>query len=50
MLQNGIDPKTLSQMLGHESASFTLDVYSHVTDQMQNAAAEKMGAFMEQAM
>lgn len=46
MLQNGIDPKTISTMLGHYSAAFTLDVYSHVTDQMQQQAAEKMGQFM----
>ena len=46
MLQNGVDPKTLSTMLGHYSAAFTLDVYSHVTDQMQEQAAETMGRFM----
>ena len=47
MIQNGADPKTLSAMLGHYSAAFTLDVYSNVTDSMQEHAAEKMGAFME---
>ena len=46
MLQNGVDPKTLSTMLGHYSAAFALDVYSHVTDQMQEQAAETMGKFM----
>lgn len=46
MLQNVVDPKTLSTMLGHYSAAFTLDVYSHVTDQMQEQAAETMGKFM----
>ena len=46
MIQNGADPKTLSAMLGHYSAAFTLDVYSNVTDTMQEHAAEKMGAFM----
>ena len=47
MLQNGVDPKTLSTMLGHYSTAFTLDVYSHVTDQMQQQAADKMGNFMQ---
>ena len=47
MIQNGADPKTLSAMLGHYSAAFTLDVYGNVTDTMQEHAAEKMGAFME---
>ena len=46
-LQNGVDIKTLSSMLGHYSSGFTLDTYTHVTDKMQQEAAEKMGNFME---
>ena len=46
-LQNGVDIKTLSGMLGHYSSGFTLDTYTHVTDKMQQEAAEKMGNFME---
>lgn len=49
-LQNGVDVKTLSQMLGHFSSGFTLDTYTHVTDRMQEQAAEKIGSFMEMAM
>ena len=49
-LQNGVDIKTLSQMLGHFSSGFTLDTYTHVTDRMQEQAAEKIGNFMEMAM
>ena len=30
-LQNGVDIKTVSAMLGHFSAGFTLDTYAHVT-------------------
>ena len=30
-LQNGVDIKTVSGMLGHFSAGFTLDTYAHVT-------------------
>ena len=30
-LQNGVDVKTVSSMLGHYSAGFTLDTYAHVT-------------------
>ena len=29
--QNGVDIKTVSGMLGHFSAGFTLDTYAHVT-------------------
>ena len=49
-LTNGVDAKTVSNMLGHSSSSFTLDVYTHVTTQMQEAAADKMANFMENAM
>ena len=45
-LQNGVDIKTLSHTLGHYSAGFTLDTYTHVTTQMQADAAEKIGGFM----
>ena len=34
-LQNGVDVKTVSSMLGHYSAGFTLDTYAHVTTDAQ---------------
>lgn len=49
-LQNGIDVKTVSAMLGHYDAGFTLRTYTHATRQMQDEAAQKMGSFMSQAM
>ena len=41
-LQNGVDVKTVSGMLGHYSAGFTLDTYAHVTTSVQRQAAEAM--------
>ncbi len=41
--------ETLSSMLGHFSAGFTLDTYTHITKDMQRSAAEKIGGFMESA-
>lgn len=38
-LQNGMDVKTLSAMLGHVSAATTLDIYTHITDDMRHIAA-----------
>ncbi|MDO4270714.1 MAG: site-specific integrase [Eubacteriales bacterium] len=38
-LQNGMDVKTLSAMLGHVSAATTLDIYTHITDDMRRTAA-----------
>ena len=48
-LQNGVDVKTLSHTLGHYSAGFTLDTYTHVTTQMQEDAALKIGGLMAAA-
>ena len=41
-LENGMDVKTLSAMLGHVSAATTLDIYTHVTGDMQSEAAAKI--------
>ena len=38
-LQGGMDIKTLSAMLSHVSAATTLDIYTHITDDMQRQAA-----------
>lgn len=43
-IRAGVDPKTLSNMLGHSSVSFTLDIYAHATTEMQADAAEKLQA------
>ena len=44
-LRAGVDVKTLSSdILGHSSVSFTLDVYGHVTKAMQDEAANKLQA------
>ena len=46
-LEAGVDVKTVSQMLGHTDAGFTMNTYMHVTDDMQKNAAEKMKALIE---
>ena len=38
-LESGKDVKTLSAMLGHVSAATTLDIYTHITDDMRLTAA-----------
>ena len=45
-LQNGVDIKTISGMLGHFSAGFTLDAYAHVTTASQRQAAKTMGSIL----
>ena len=49
-LQNGVDVKTVSSMLGHFDAGFTLRTYTHATRQKQDEAAQTMGNFIEQIM
>lgn len=45
-LTSGVDAKTLSGILGHTNASFTLDTYTHVTTDMQKNASVIVGDFM----
>lgn len=49
-LQNGVDVKTVSSMLGHYSAGFTLDTYGHITNTMKRDAANKVGSFLSGAV
>ena len=37
-----MDTKTLFTIIGHVSASTTLDIYAHVTDEMRRTAAVKI--------
>jgi integrase len=41
-LSAGVPPKVVAEQLGHASAAFTLDVYSHLLPHMQDEAAMKV--------
>ena len=41
-----MDVKTLSGILGHAWAAFTLDTYTHTTGDMQKRAAEIVDEFL----
>lgn len=45
-LKNGDDIKTVQNNLGHASASFTLDVYGHITEKMKKDSATRMESFI----
>ena len=45
-LTSGVDVKTLSGILGHTRAAFTLDTYTHTTGDMQRRAAEIVDEFL----
>jgi integrase len=42
MLLRGVHPKIVSEVLGHAKVAFTLDVYSHVIPDLQDAVALSM--------
>ena len=46
-LSSGVDAKTLSGILGHTKASFTLDTYTHMTGDMQKKAADLMDGLLD---
>lgn len=46
-LRSGDDIKTIQGNLGHATASFTLDVYGHVTMQMKQASAARMEEYIK---
>jgi len=43
-LEAGVNPKVVSERLGHASVVITLDTYSHVLPTMQEDVTEKLGA------
>lgn len=42
LLGKNVNPKVVSEMLGHASIAITLDTYSHVLPDMQDSAARAM--------
>ncbi len=49
LLGAGVPAKIVSERLGHATINITLDLYSHVTADMQAGAAEAMGALFSLA-
>jgi integrase len=45
-LKAGVHPKVVSERLGHAGINITLDIYSHVTPNMQANAAETVAALL----
>jgi len=44
LLQNGVSPNVVTQLLGHASVKTTLDLYGHVLPGAQRIAADKLDA------
>lgn len=44
LLSKGVNPKIVSERLGHSTVSITLDIYSHVLPNIQKEAVEKLNS------
>jgi integrase len=42
LLSKNVNPKVVSEMLGHANVTVTLDTYSHVLPHMQDVAVDAM--------
>jgi integrase len=49
MLLENINPKVVSETLGHSSVAITLDTYSHVLPSMQRDSADRMNRLLQAA-
>lgn len=49
-LESGDDIKTVQENLGHHAASFTMDVYGHVSDRMRKQSADRMEQRIQEVM
>ena len=42
LMAEGLNPKIVSERLGHSNINLTLQTYSHVSKGMQDAASDKL--------
>jgi integrase len=49
LLQAGVNPKVVSERLGHHSVAFTLDTYAHVVPGMQSDAVRRLSQLIDAA-
>jgi integrase len=49
LLEEGVDVKTVSERLGHDSVQTTLELYGHVTPKMRGNAAARFGSLLSSA-
>ena len=43
--ESGIPPKVVQQILGHSSLEMTMDLYTHVTEDVQSKEIQKLSVF-----
>ena len=50
MLAAGVNLKVVSERLGHSTIGITADLYTHVADQLHEAAATSLDAYLGTAV
>ncbi|TMD04188.1 MAG: site-specific integrase [Chloroflexi bacterium] len=50
LLEQGVHPKVVSEMLGHASVAITLDIYSHVSPDLQRQAVSALDALFSKQL
>ena len=50
MMSFGVNPKVVSEMLGHSTIATTMDIYSHVLPGMQEEAARRINTALRSAI
>ncbi len=50
LLERGVHPKVVSEMLGHASVAITLDIYSHVSRDLQRQAVSALDALFSRQL
>ena len=48
-LAAGQPPKVVSEILGHGTVAFTMDVYTEVAEELAEAAADALAAYVPRA-
>lgn len=46
MIHEGVELKTISEILGHSSISITADIYGHIIEEKKKQAAQKLDKYM----
>jgi site-specific recombinase XerD len=49
LLAAGQPPKVVTEILGHATTAFTMDVYTEVAEEPADAAAEALSAYIPRA-
>ena len=47
LLEMGVSPKVVQEILGHSTITLTLDTYSHVMPELKKDAVDKLGGLFE---